>query len=84
MPPSEKKKRKKRTRKEVALAERPFTVPPVPGELISVTRAELMSMTDEELANFADVYLGLAFKPGWSRSKMMQNLIAVAIEANDI
>ncbi len=77
-------KRKKRTRKEVALAERPFTVPPVSGELISVTRAELMSMTDDELANFADIYLGIAFKPGWPRSKMIQNLVASAIRADDI
>lgn len=75
---------RERTEEERAVAGRPFTVPPEPGELMSVSREELMAMTEEELESFADKYLGIVLKPGWSRAKKLQNILSAAIEVEDI
>lgn len=64
------------------LERRPHTTRPTTGDIIELSSEQIRAMSDEQLRWFCEQN-GIATKPGWARSKVLQALLNGCLGAAD-
>lgn len=66
----------------IEMPRRPQTLGYESAQIVDVTADQIRAMSDEELRNLCTL-AGIAAKPGWKRSRLLNALVTASVSAQD-